>query len=85
MPEPPTSSLPPVKRAPLVLLLLVLAAAGAWFLFSKKAPEPEIGTRVSFSNLPAALADQFSGEKAYEHVNAIVDLGPRPPAGEGYQ
>jgi len=73
-----------VKRASLLLLLLLAVAAGAWFSF-KKPTEPETGGRAPFQNLPAGLADQVSGEKALAHVKAIVDLGPRPPASEGYE
>jgi glutaminyl-peptide cyclotransferase len=84
MAEPQPSPHRPVKRASLVLLLLLVAAAGAWFHFKKPA-ESETGARVAFQNLPASLADIFSGEKALAHVKAVVDLGPRPPASEGYE
>ena len=74
-----------MKRAPILVLLLLLIAAGAWFFLGKKPAAPEIGARVPFQNFPAALADQFSGEKSLAHVKAIVDIGPRPPASEGYE
>ena len=71
-----------MKRAPILLLLLVLAAA-AWFFLKPKPPVGEASGRLTFSALPD-LAAQFSGEKAYAHVKAITDFGPRPPASEGY-
>lgn len=73
----------PVKRAPLAILL-VLAAITAWY-FTRGPEQPETGTRVPFQALPAGLAEQFSGENAYAHVKAIVDIGPRPPDSEGYE
>lgn len=73
-----------MKRTSLVLLLLLAIAAGAWFFFKQPAG-PDAGARVPFEKLSAGLADQFSGEKALSHVKAIVDLGPRPPASEGYE
>ena len=84
MTDPEALSSLPVKRTSLVLLLLLAIAAGAWF-FIKKPAEPEAGGRVTFGKLPAGLAEQFSGEKALAQVRAIVDLGPRPPASEGYE
>lgn len=72
-----------MKRVPLAILL-ALAAVAVWY-FNRGPGEPEVGTRVPFQTLPAGLADQFSGEKARAHVQAIVDFGPRPPDSEGYQ
>ena len=70
-----------MKRAPILLLLLVVLAAGAWiFLKGKSAPAIEQGSRISFAAIPADLAAQFSGEKAFAHVKALDDIGPRPPA-----
>jgi Zn-dependent M28 family amino/carboxypeptidase len=71
-----------VKRAPLAILLL-LATVAVWY-FSRGPKTPEIGTREPFERIPAALAGQFSGEKALAHVAAIVEIGPRPPGSEGY-
>jgi glutaminyl-peptide cyclotransferase len=74
-----------LKRAPLLLLLLVALAAGAWFFFKgKPAPTPEPGSRVTLTAIQADLAAQFLGEKAYGHVKALEEIGPRPPASEGY-
>ena len=74
-----------MKRAPILLLLLVASAAGAWFFFKGgSAPVPVPGTRVTFTATPEGLAAQFSGEKAYAHVKALEEIGPRPPASEGY-
>ena len=73
-----------MKRASLFLILLLAAAAGAWFYFKKPA-DPETGVRVAFEKLPTALAGEFSGERALAQVKALVELGPRPPASEGYE
>jgi Zn-dependent M28 family amino/carboxypeptidase len=72
-----------VKRLP-ITILLVIAAITAWY-FTRGPEQPEIGTRVPFQALPAGLAEQFSGEKAYAHVKSIVDFGPRPPGSDGYE
>jgi glutaminyl-peptide cyclotransferase len=75
-----------VKRAPVVLLLLVVLAVGAWFLLKGKsaAVQGEAGARVSFTATKPDLAAQFSGQNAYGHVKALEEIGPRPPASEGY-
>lgn len=75
-----------MKRAPIVLLLLVVLAAGAWFfLKGKSAPaQLALGTRASFVAIKGDLAAQFSGRNAYAHVKALDEIGPRPPASEGY-
>ena len=74
-----------MKRAPILLLLLVVLAAAAWFfLKGKSAPVPELGSRANFTAIRSDLAPQFSGEKAYAHVKALDEIGPRPPASEGY-
>ena len=73
-----------MKRAPLALLLVLAVAAGAWFLLGKSRA-PEVGTRVPFEVIPAGLAQEFSGESALGHVQALVELGPRPPASPGYE
>jgi hypothetical protein len=74
-----------VKRVPLAVLL-ILATIAVWY-FTRNPPEPPppVGTRVAFETIPATLAEQFSGAKAYEHVKAIVAFGPRPPGSEGYE
>ena len=72
-----------MKRLP-ITILLVIAAITAWY-FTRGPEQPEIGTRVPFQALPAGLAEQFSGEKAYAHVKSIVDFGPRPPGSDGYE
>jgi hypothetical protein len=72
-----------VKRVPLAILLVV-AAITAWY-FTRGPEQPETGTRAPFQALPTGLAEQFSGENAYAHVKAIVDIGPRPPGSEGYE
>ena len=77
-----TPPFPPVKRAaPLAILLL--AAAAAWFFFQGRGT-PEPGTRAAFEPIPESLAGQFSGEKALAQVAALVEIGPRPPASDGY-
>jgi glutaminyl-peptide cyclotransferase len=74
-----------LKRAPILLVLLVVIAAGAWFILKgKPAPPSELGSRVTFTAIRGDLAAQFSGEKAYAHVEALDEIGPRPPASEGY-
>ena len=75
-----------MKRLPIILLLVLALGAGAWFyLKGNKEPEaPGSGGRVPFTPLPA-LADGFSGAKAYEQVKGLVELGPRPPGSEGYE
>lgn len=70
-----------MKRAPFTILLL--AGAAAWFFFrGDGGPEP--ATRASFGKIPEALAERFSGEKAFAQVAALVAIGPRPPASDGY-
>lgn len=80
----PGKSHPPsahVKRAPFAIPLL--AAAAAWFFFrGGDAPEP--GARTPFEKIPASLAERFSGERARAQVAALVAIGPRPPASDGY-
>lgn len=78
-----TSASFPVKRVPLAILLVV-AAIAAWY-FTRGPKPPETGTRVPYENIPAGLAGQFSGDNAFAHVKAIVDIGPRPPGSEGYE
>lgn len=73
-----------MKRVPLLLLLLVLAGAATVYLCGKPKP-PEAPTRLTFQAIPEKLAAEFSGDNAYKHVKAIVDLGPRSPASEGYE
>jgi glutaminyl-peptide cyclotransferase len=76
-----------LKRLPILLLLVLALGAGAWFYVNKRGQEPEApgsGGRVAFTPLPA-LAGQFSGAKAYDQVKALVEIGPRPPASEGYE
>lgn len=66
---------------------MLALGAGAWF-YVKGGKEPELspgsGGRVPFTGV-GALADSFSGAKAYDHVKALVEIGPRPPASEGYE
>src|ERR1700681_1443378 len=33
----------------------------------------------------AKLWEEFSGQKAFEHVQRLVDFGPRPPASEAIE
>ncbi len=73
-------------KARCLLLVLVLAALGsAAFLFFNRESEPAAGTRERFHPLPAGLAAQFSGQRAYDHVAALCAIGPRPPASAGYE
>lgn len=67
------------------MLLLVALAAGAWFFFLKKAPADAPGARVAFDGVPAGLAEKFSGANALAQVQALTNLGPRPPASPGYE
>jgi glutaminyl-peptide cyclotransferase len=59
-------------------------AAGIWiaFAFVAACDRPS-------SPLPGAgsvkIWEQFSGEKAFAHVQAMVDFGPRPPASEAIE
>ncbi|MCW1884486.1 M28 family peptidase [Luteolibacter flavescens] len=73
-----------MKRFPLILLLLILAGAATMYLCGKPKPPAE-PTRLTYQAIPDKFAAEFSGENAFKHVKAIVDLGPRPPASEGYE
>lgn len=76
-----------MKRLPIILLLLLALGAGAWFYFNKGGKEPAApgsGGRLTLTPLPA-LAESFSGAKAYEHVKALTEMGPRPSASEAYE
>ena len=59
-------------------------AAGVWIAFAFLAA-------CDRTSSPSASADgvkiweQFSGEKAFAHVQAMVDLGPRPPGSEAIE
>lgn len=72
-----------MKRAPLAILLVVAAIAGWYFTRGPKAPET--GTRVPFQAISPDLSGQFSGDNAFARVKALVEIGPRPPASEGYE
>jgi glutaminyl-peptide cyclotransferase len=74
-----------VKRAPLPLLLLLLTGAATALLCCGEPKAPETPARLTFQTVPEKLAADFSGDNALKHVKAIVDLGPRPPASEGYE
>ncbi len=74
-----------MKRATVFLILLLMAAAGAWFYFKQPAKRSEYGTPAAFTPIPADLAGQFSGERARAAVEELVALGPRPPESEGYE
>ena len=70
----------PALFLPLAILpLLVLTVC-------RKEPAPPAGgvPKTPLAPLPSPLAETFSGEKAFEHVEAIVALGPRPPMSEGH-
>lgn len=71
-----------------VALILPLALLPALLLtVCRKGPEgqdPSSVQAVSFAPIPSALADEFSGETAFKHVEAIVALGPRPPESPGH-
>lgn len=73
-----------MKRVPLLLLLLVLAGAATFYLCGKPKP-PEAPIRLTYQPISEKLAAEFSGDRAYQHVKALDDLGPRPPASEGYE
>ena len=76
-----------MKRAQILLLLLLVLAAGAWFFLKDRSAavaEGGSGPRVAFVATQAGLAGRFSGDKAYAHVKALEDIGPRPPASKGY-
>lgn len=73
-------------KSRLVPLALAFAALGLVLTFGqckKAAPAPP--QRVDFQTIPGDLADDFSGEKAYAHIEKIVSFGPRPPASEGFE
>ena len=74
-----------MKRAPLAIILLVLAAVAAAWLLTRGNPPAATGTRLSSRPIPAELADAFSGERAYGYVRSILAFGPRPPASKGYE
>jgi hypothetical protein len=85
---PPDAAAPflaPVKRAPLPFLILVLTGAATALLCCGKPKEPEGPARLTFQTVPEKLAADFSGDNAFKHVKAIVDIGPRPPTSEGYE
>ncbi|MEK7949083.1 M28 family metallopeptidase [Luteolibacter soli] len=74
-----------MKRAPLPLLLPVLVGGATALLCCGKPKAPEAPAHLTFQTIPEKLAADFSGDNAFKHVKAIVDLGPRPPASEGYE
>jgi hypothetical protein len=75
-----------VKRLPLLLMLLVLAGAATFYLRGKPGAETgAVPEKKAFQPISKELAAVFSGDQAFRHVKAIVDLGPRPPASEGYE
>lgn len=51
---------------------------------SEKDSSGESIQRLSVESLGEIHTDKFSGDKAFAHVKALVDIGPRPPASEGY-
>jgi Zn-dependent M28 family amino/carboxypeptidase len=72
------------SRGALILVILLAIVTGAFFVLKKDA-HAEAGQRVPFVKLPAGLAAQFSGEKAYAHVKTLCEMGPRPPASPAYE
>ncbi|MGB1130966.1 MAG: hypothetical protein ACPG4K_13020, partial [Haloferula sp.] len=42
-------------------------------------------SRVPREPIPKELVVQFDGQRAYDHVKTLVDIGPRPPASEGFE
>ncbi|MEM1083723.1 MAG: M28 family peptidase [Verrucomicrobiota bacterium] len=74
-----------MKSLPLLLALLPGALGIVLALSQCNDPAPAVPERVRFETIPASLADAFSGDKAFEHVEKIVALGPRPPASEGFE
>lgn len=88
------------RRTILPLYLLVLLLIAAAIVLKGKAQksnrgEPEkpaaqtnfeiIGNRARFQPIGKDLAANFTGTKAYEHVSALSELGPRPPTSAGYE
>ncbi len=68
-----------------ILCPSILAAATIGLTRCKEASEsPAVSAgRLGHENIPAGLAGQFSGDRAFSHVEDILEFGPRPPASEG--
>ncbi len=68
------------------LLMLFLALGG--LLCSCKKEKTAAAPIVEFSSAPSKISpdliDEFSGKKAYQHIEALEEFGPRPPESTGY-
>ena len=66
----------------------LLAAFLTCLLFSscgeKEEPKPAIKS-LTLGPVPASAVEEFSGQKAYDHIAALTKFGPRPPESEGYR
>jgi len=68
-----------------VIKILLLGAAGLLSLSScSQKKEPEIA-RGKAEPLAVEAVAEFSGDKAFAHVKALTDFGPRPPESDAYR
>ncbi len=56
-----------------------------FFISCQKKEEAKPLEPLSIAPVPAVAVEQFSGQRAFDHVKALTDFGPRPPESEGYQ
>ncbi|MGE9271533.1 MAG: M28 family metallopeptidase [Verrucomicrobiales bacterium] len=42
-------------------------------------------SRIARTPIPESLIPQFDGHRAFAHVHALVEIGPRPPASPGFE
>jgi len=72
-------------RVHAILLPLLGAAAALAVATCRSRPDAtEAAERLPLAPLPE-LADEFSADRAYAHVEALVALGPRPPASAAFE
>jgi hypothetical protein len=72
-----------VKKPFAILSGCLLVAAGAFLLVQPDSPVDPSPTTSAFVNLSPELVDRFEGRQAHDHVEALVQFGPRPPESEG--
>lgn len=75
-------------RLPATTLALVIVNLSIALLFSHCHSEDSSKIqvqRLSHTPIPAQLAKDFSGDKAFAHAEQIVSFGPRPPASPGFE
>jgi peptidase M28-like protein len=67
-------------RAPFIIVGQCCLAFCGWCIFAVALP-----VAAAPAASPDKLWEEFSGEKALEHVQRLVDLGPRPPASDALE